>query len=283
MPEKPITAKEYSTEQSRLVWATCLYLATVLGDLMEDMVTVGGLVPSLSIDQDRLPAGAERHVGTMDLDIGLTFAIFDGRRYEAIIERLRRAGFSPDKNEQGNLTRQRWKITEAGGKATVDFLISPADDSEKGGTIRDIENDIAAVITPGLRLAFLDRKKIELSGTTIKGEKAKRSIWVCGPGAFVVLKALAFRGRGENKDAYDLFYHIRNYGAGVQEIADALKPMRGETEVAKALEILKEDFSERDALGPVRVANFITGGNDAEIQADVVGFVLSLLARCEGT
>jgi hypothetical protein len=33
---------------------------------------------------------------------------------------------------------------------------------------------------------------------TIMGERATRSIRVCGPGAFVVLKALAFDHRGES-------------------------------------------------------------------------------------
>lgn len=248
---------------------------------MDDVVIVGGLVPSLLIDQDDLPAGADRHVGSMDLDIGLSLAIFEGKRYEAITERLRRAGFSPDESDQGNSTRQRWKITGAGKKVTVDFLIPPANDTELGGTIRDIEGDFAAVITPGLRLAFLDRKKLDLSGMTIKGERAKRSIWVCGPGAFVVLKALAFRNRGEYKDAYDLYYHIRNYGGGVQDVAEALKQLMGEAEVHAALKILSEDFIKHDALGPIRVANFITGGRNDEIQADVVGFVLDLLDRCE--
>ena len=48
---------------------------------------------------------------------------------------------------------------------------------------------------------------------------------MCGPGAYVVLKALAFRGRGEPKDAYDLFYVLRNYGEGPQSIANALHPI----------------------------------------------------------
>jgi len=38
-----------------------------------------------------------------------------------------------------------------------------------------------------------------------------------GPGAFVVLKALAFKGRGENKDAYDLYHLVRNFGEGVEK------------------------------------------------------------------
>jgi len=66
---------------------------------------------------------------------------------------------------------------------------------------------------------------------------AKRDVYVCGPGAFVVLKALAFRKRGENKDAYDLYYHIRNYGSGVEDIAKALKPLLHENEAKEAIKI----------------------------------------------
>jgi hypothetical protein len=123
MAEKPTTAKEYSSDQFKLVLATCLYVATFLGDYMEDIVIVGGLVPSLLIDQDSLPEGAEQHVGTIDLDIGLALAILEDKRYEAIAGSLRRAGFSQDISDRGDPTRQRWKITEP-GKVTIDFLYS---------------------------------------------------------------------------------------------------------------------------------------------------------------
>ena len=74
MPEKPRTAAGYAPEQVERVRATCLYLATKLGDLMDELVVVGGLVPSLLIDQRGLPQEVSRHVGTMDLDVGLAFA-----------------------------------------------------------------------------------------------------------------------------------------------------------------------------------------------------------------
>jgi len=195
MPEKPSRSTEYSKEQVQLVKATCLYIATILEDYMEQAVIVGGLVPSILIDQNNLPDGADSHAGTMDLDMGFNLAIFDNKRYQAITDRLRSAKFSPDVNEQGNLTRQRWKIENA-GKVTIDFLVPPVSEDDVGGQIKDIEQDFAAVITPGLELAFKDRIKITLDGYTIFGEKAKRDVYVCGPGAFVVLKALAFRKRG---------------------------------------------------------------------------------------
>ncbi|HOH74076.1 MAG TPA: hypothetical protein PLS43_10615 [Syntrophales bacterium] len=243
---------------------------------MDDVVVVGGLVPSLIIDPALLSSGTAAHVGTMDLDVGLALAIFDENRYETLTKRLRGAGMVPDRNENGREVFQRWRMS-ACEKVTVDFLIPPSDTTEKGGKLKHIRSDFAAIVTPGLRLAFLDRERIALSGKTIMGETADREVWVCGPGAYTVLKALAFENRGENKDAYDLYFVLRNYGTGVGDVVARLRPLREETETKKAVAILKRDFLENNGLGPRRVSEFLTGGGNDEIQADVVGFVRMLL------
>ena len=91
MAEKPKYALEYKSEQVELVRATCLYVATKLGDMMDDLLIVGGLVPSLIIDQEHLGAGVDPHVGTMDLDVGLQVALLNEGRYRQLTERLRDA------------------------------------------------------------------------------------------------------------------------------------------------------------------------------------------------
>jgi hypothetical protein len=83
MTVKPTTAAGYWPEQVARVRATCLYLATKLGDLMPEMVVVGGLVPALLIDQANLPTDVTPYVGTMDLDLGLAFALVCEDRYGA--------------------------------------------------------------------------------------------------------------------------------------------------------------------------------------------------------
>jgi hypothetical protein len=281
MPEKPSFAHDYTKENVESVRQTCLYVSTKLGDLLDDLVVVGGLVPSLLIPDESLPDGEDVHIGTMDLDLGLSLAILDRERYEDLTQRLHRSGFEPDENEEGNTTFQRWKVrTSSGLKVTVDFLIPPSLDTDKGGDLRHIEKDFAAVITPGLRLAFQDKKKISLKGVTLKGEKAEREIWVCGPGAFIVLKALAFHQRGENKDAYDLYFVIRNYGSGIDEVCECLSPLLKEAETKRALEILFRDFVDPDSLGPSRVAQFQYNEPNPELQADVAGYIRELLDTC---
>lgn len=279
MTDKPTPAAGYEGGHTEFVRATCLYVATKLGDMMDDLVVIGGLVPSLLIDQDNLPAGSDPHLGTKDLDMGITVDLLNDGRYHTLTERLHRAEFEPDAGDRGNPTRQRWKIrgTET---VTVDFLIPPSRPEDRGGRLRDIEPDFAAVITPGLHLAFEDRRRVTLSGRTIRGEEAARTVWVCGPGAYVVLKSLALQERGENKDAYDLYYVVRNYGTPIDDVASSLKSLLHDPFAEEALSILEQNFGEHDGIGPRRTAEFLTNGPDDAIQADVVGFVRQLLKRC---
>ena len=278
MADKPNRAAEYSGEQLGLVRSACLYVATKLGDLLDDVVIVGGLVPSLLSEQTQLPEGASAHVGTSDLDLGLEIALLEEGRYRTFTERLRDAGFAPDRTEDGRETRQRWRAPRP-GSVTVDFVIAPSQEADQGGKLRHIDRDFAAIIAPGLELAFRDRRRVRIEGTTIFGERAARDVWVCGPGAFVVLKALAFLGRGENKDAYDLYYLVRYFGAGVEDVAAALRPLLGDPEAQRAVAVLRADFLDPDSVGPRRVAEFLHGQPDDEVQADVAGFVRALLDR----
>ena len=84
MVSKPVSGDGYAGDQFGRVRQTCLYIATKLGDLLDEIVVVGGLVPNLLIDQNNLPSGVEPHAGTMDLDMGLALAILDEQRYREV-------------------------------------------------------------------------------------------------------------------------------------------------------------------------------------------------------
>ena len=126
---KPSTAAEYDPHQLDLVQSLCLYISTILGDYIDDLVIVGGLVPNLIIPQAPPPEGADQHVGTQDLDIGFSFGVLSSERYREIAARLRGAGFVPDVNEKQHPTFQRWKHKDS-GNATVDFLIPKSSPDE---------------------------------------------------------------------------------------------------------------------------------------------------------
>ena len=280
MESKPIVAAGYAPAATRLAEAASLYIATKLGDFRDDLVIVGGLVPSLIVPQAELPVGRPLHVGTMDVDLGLAIAILNEQRYHELCERLRNAGFQPDINEAGRPTNQRWRIESDRRTVTVDFLIPAFLESDRGGALRNLEAGFAAIITPGLELAFQDRRLVTLAGETLNREQASREAWVCEAGAFAVLKALAFESRGENKDAYDLIYVLQNYGSGIVDVFQRLQPLLDSPSTQHALRILERDFVGVDSVGPLRVAEFLGLRRDDTIRADAAGSVRSLLGLC---
>jgi hypothetical protein len=281
--EKPRHRSGYSPEDTLQVRSACLTVAVTLGAHLDEVCIVGGLVPSLLIDLQRSSGAAENradpHPGTNDLDIGLALALLDDKRYAEISQRLRQEGFRPDTNAKDNLSLQRWRLGDM--QVTIDFLMPPAPGQDYSRRVQPLQADFGALITPGLELAFDERIQIDLDGHTLKGEQVTRSIPLCGPAAFTVLKALAFADRGEPKDAYDLIYVVRGTPGGSRAISKRLKTHAAvhPSIVEEALGLLARDFARPDSLGPRRAAAFetIDPGDLDNAAADAHGQVDDLL------
>jgi hypothetical protein len=166
----------------------------------------------------------------------------------------------------------------------VDFLLPPVKGAEVGGRVLPLEGDFGVLIAPGLELAFEEREQVTIEGQTLKGERATRTVPVCGPGAFVVLKTFAFGDRGEPKDAFDLVYVIRRWPGGAEAIADRLErhAEHHRDVVREALGLLVRDFGSPDLIGPLRVAEFegATADRRDEATADAHGYVDDLVRVC---
>ena len=273
--------EDYTDEKTQLIRNVTLSVATVLGDYLEDLVIVGGLAPSLLIPRESLPAGASPHIGTIDLDLGLDLYILEKQHYATISELMRQAGFEPDRTEEDHTVRQRW-VWAKDTTLKVDFLIPRIDEQSEGGRLQNLTPDFAAIITPGLELAFQNRIPIEVDGTTLWGERATRQIYVCNPGSFIILKTMANQIRRKPKDAYDLHFMTRYFGQGIEDVAASLAPLL-ETDLGQeVLGYLRGGFLEEDATGPVRVVEFLgqTGDEADATKADVVGDVTELLKAC---
>jgi len=61
-------ASDYTAGHLALAKATCLELAVRLGDVLDDGVVVGGLVPALLVPHTRAGLLDAHHAGTMDVD-----------------------------------------------------------------------------------------------------------------------------------------------------------------------------------------------------------------------
>lgn len=280
MPDVPKRADQYDAQTLELARGGLLHLATVLGDHLDEVMVIGGLVPSLIAPPPPDDPHAEPHLGTRDVDVALALSILDDDRYHAIAERLRAAGFAPDVNENGNPTFQRW-VLDAAANVTVDFLIPTTTDTEPG-KVKKLDPTLGAVATRGLADAFRTRVPVILSGRTLANETTERTVFVCGPAGFVVLKALALRNRGDAKDAYDLYYVLKHHPDRPEGIAAALARLGAGTlhepdALEDALTFLAEDFATIDHIGAARAGAFLGNTPDPAVAADVVAHVGALL------
>lgn len=286
MRDERMTMSDYTPEAYDRVRQTLLHVATVLGNWMEHVTLIGGAVPSLLIDQNSLSDGIEPHPGTADVDLGLELAILSDEGYATIAQLLRQAGYSPEEKEEDRIRRQTWRTDPALGFAvTIDFLIPRSPMQPRNTRIQNLEADFAAIITDGLQLVERDRRKIMLSGYTIRGERAERSIWVCGPASFIILKARAHHLREKPKDAFDLHYVLANMEGGVPVIASSLRTLLDDPDAREAIQFLESDYGTMDSVGPARAAYFAYGvsvaGNQDEIdelKASAHAYVRRLLS-----
>jgi len=250
---------------------------------MNEVVVIGGMVPQLLIESQE-PVPEQAYIGTLDLDLGLSLAVQGKGGHEAIAARLRERGYGPDRNEKGNPSLQRWKVGPSGGEQVlVDFMTPLARSPEEAGKVLTLDGDFGAVQIPGLGLAFRDNLSVTLAWEGAAPGSQGQPITVCGHGAFVVLKALAHRVRNEHKDAYDIYYVLRQLPRGMEEAEARLRPLLDDPHAQRALSLLAEDFATPDAIGSVRVAEFLRDGNDEILQAEASGFVRTLLDRLRGS
>ena len=278
MAEKNRTKNDYPKDSIQLVKAGLLFVAVKLGDLLNEIIVVGGVVPSLLIDQAK---AQEPHVGTTDLDLGLSLSVLDEEKYRDISGRLRDAGFKAATKSDGKIVRQTWEMTGKLGRITIDFLIPRSDKADPKRLLQDLEKDFGAIRTRGLELAFVDRRSVELDGPTIEGDRAKRTVQVAGLGAMLVLKAFAFDNRGAEKDAYDIYYLLHELGvdAAVEALNRCLADKDHATDVKDALALLKRDCSDLDGVGAGSVARFMNDEANEDLRADVVGAVGAVVRR----
>ena len=123
-----------------------------------------------------------------------------------------------------------------------------------------------------------------MTGRTLKNEAATREAIVCGPAAFVAMKAVAFKNRGEPKDAYDLAYVLRHYPHFAEIVGgyQGLLSGDGASCAATGLATLRQDFRTHDAVGTARAVEFALGTEQQardELRADVSGIVMRFVAE----
>lgn len=86
-------------------------------------------------------------------------------------------------------------------------------------------------------------------------------IAVCSIPALLAMKGHALQNRLKQKDAYDIYYCIRNYPGGPDALAEACRPLLEHASAARGYGFIVEKFDGVDGYGPDRVRRFVQDTN----------------------
>lgn len=272
--EKPKSADGYDQEHTVLCERVLVTLLRGFGTLKDTLRLVGGLVPRYLTPEQ--PPDVPAHAGTMDVDIVLNIQVLaEGDAYKALATQLKEQGFNRV-IEDGKTISWRWerKISEH-QTVVVEFLRDEAEEMPAGKAFSvDGENISALAIKyAGIVHGWYSERDVTAELLDSRGVSTER-VRFADAVSFIILKALAFTQRAENKDAGDLIHVMRYYGPGLEALArDFRERLAAGTHadaILEALDALERRFCGSDQVegfrrdGPVAAAMFLHGRNANE-------------------
>ncbi len=281
-------SRDHASDYDSVTTARCeRALVTLLGDLgpwRDRVYLVGGLAPRYIVGE--LPAGAQPHIGTTDVDlvIGLTLGDDTPETYRTLETNLKRAGFQSE-------TSFRWARLVDGMRVQVEFLCETAE-VEPGRIFKpkgeSLGSGLGAFNVRGAQLVASDFTEHSVEAERLDGGGLSTvAVRVCGLVSYVVLKILAFQDRHENKDAYDLIFCLLNFGDGPQSAGReaAHSSVSAHPQVTDALRLAGERFVDVDRDGPIAYSAFLADPDDADAadryRREAVASVRAFLAAFE--
>ncbi|RIV84173.1 hypothetical protein [Aurantiacibacter zhengii] len=273
-PREPRSAADYDSRSTAAVRSAIVEIGQVLGSYRGKYTIVGGSVPWLLLDQESMA-----HVGTQDLDLDLDPEALSDGEYSLLVDALLENGYQQSE-ALARFQLQREIDLQDGEKPVrviIDFLM-PRDAmvSNKGPKL--IEG-FAVQKADGADLGVAYQEIIEVAGPMPTGGTNRVRIAVCTIPAFLAMKGHALDGRKKEKDAYDVYYAIRNYSGGTMAIAEACRPLLDEASGIAGFKLIDAKFDTLESYGPTSVRNFVAetdvldGRSADEWQQDAFGQV----------
>lgn len=251
-----MTVQIPSDDQAHASRAVLLDVLTILGLYLDGIVVIGGWVPELTFP-------GRGHVGSFDVDLALDARRIRADGYNSIRKRLVDQGYVQSALHTGvfekELPSQRTTIT-----VKLDLVTGEQTDAVSPALIQDL--NIGRL--RGVELALDHTVTVSLSGQLPSGAENTVSARIADMPSFLCTKAFALNERKKEKDAYDVYFCLRQFAGGPKALAQACCPLLAVPRVREAMEILREKFATLNNLGPQWAAEVAAGqGGDAETVA----------------
>ena len=251
MPE-PQSAADYDDRTTAAMKAVLVEIGQILGSFRGKFVVVGGVVPRLLLGDAEM-----EHVGTIDVDISLDPEALGDEQYANLIEELIEHGYKQrEELRRFQLVREVSAIDDGDPiEIIVDFLMPRH--AEIVRNVPPLIRDFAVQRADGADLALRFCQMEEIAGPMPAGGYNSVQVAVCSIPALLAMKGHAIDGRHKTKDAYDIYYCIRNYPDGPDALAAECRPLLDHPSGRQGFEHIASKFNELGGYGPSSVRQFV--------------------------
>jgi len=257
-PGEPQSANDYDDRSTAGAKSVLIEIGQILGSFMGKFVIAGGAVPWLLLDNEDM-----RHVGTIDVDLVLDSVALGDGEYVNLLEALLRHGYKQG-HSKIQLSRQ---ITPPDGGAPfniyVDFLMPR--DAEIVKNVPPLISDFAAQRADGADLAMRFHQMVPIVGPMPAGGINSVEVAVCSIPALLAMKGYAIGKRFKQKDAYDIYYCVRNYPGGPEALAEECRPLLEYASGDAGYKFIADKFNTVENFGPTCVRLFV---KDTQVLGD---------------
>lgn len=253
MNEEPQSANEYTDRTSAAVRSVLVEIGQTLGSYRGKFAVIGGAVPWLLLEESEM-----KHVGTADIDLSLDAeALAEDEQYADLVASLRDQGY--ETREELKKFRMVRTVDPKDGGGPIDIIIDflRPFDAVIAKSKPPVTLDFATQRAFGADLATRFYKMVAIEGDMPKGGRNTVLIAVASIPALLAMKGYALDGRTKQKDAYDVYYSIRNFPGGIDALVGECKPLLDYESGLTGFKHIAAKFKEVDDFGPTCVRNFV--------------------------
>ncbi|MBI2266537.1 MAG: hypothetical protein HYU64_15475 [Armatimonadetes bacterium] len=242
------TRRDYAREAVEAAHSVLIELAHLLVEYREKIVLIGGWVPEFLCSSPEKP-----HIGSVDIDLALDHRRISQESYKTIEHLLQGRGYLT--GNQPFVFVRKVKHGDREINVSVDLLSGEYEGTGRGRRHQRIQGILARKVR-GCDLAFDLFVEVTIEGELPDGGKDSVTIRVASMVPFISMKGLALDERLKEKDAWDIYYCIRNYPGGLETLAGEFKPHVDRRQVREGLDKIAKHFAGENHVGPTFVADF---------------------------
>lgn len=252
VPQEPQSAADYQDRVTEAVKMVLVEIGQILGSFRGKFAVVGGSVPWLLLEGSEM-----EHVGTLDVDLNLDAEALQNGEYADLIKALMGHQYQQTEDTK-DFQLRRLVPARDGGEAIdvrVDFLMPASADIRKNKP-KFIEN-FRVQRADGADLATQFHQFVAVEAEMPDGGVNRVEIAVCSIPVLLAMKGYALNNRLKRKDAYDIYFCIRNYPDGLQALAEACRAILDQPSAKEGYSYIEAKFKELDTYGPDSVRKFV--------------------------